>query len=147
TVAIGGDEAPLLLADTIGHLEIYIEGIDDDAIGIAEGKDVDIDLFRKIGDKARALAVAGYARVVGDGRVCPGVSRHAESASASDAQGKRESSEWHGNWHGTLYGHRPHTIDVQAVLDRRALGRATSDRPRCAKTGLERANLNHALLK
>ena len=66
SIAIGGDEPPLLLADAVGHLEAHIGRIDDDPVGIAEREDVHIDLLRKIGDEASALAVAGNARVLGD---------------------------------------------------------------------------------
>jgi len=69
SVAVSGDEAPLLLADAVRHLEVHVGGIDDDPIRVAEGEDVNIHLLRQIGDEARALPVAGNARVVGDRRI------------------------------------------------------------------------------
>src|SRR5262249_22895314 len=54
-IAVGRDEAPLLFADAVRHLKVNVRGIDDDAVGVAKGKDVDIDLLRKIGDEASTL--------------------------------------------------------------------------------------------
>ena len=90
SVAIGGDEPPLLLADPVGHLEAHIGRIDDDAIGIAEREDVHVDLLRKIGDEARALAVAGNARVIGDGRLGSALAARPQGPSdaSSTAQAK-----------------------------------------------------------
>ena len=45
-VTIGRDKAPLFLADAVRHLEIHVRRIDDDPIGIAQGKDMNIDLLR-----------------------------------------------------------------------------------------------------
>ena len=98
SVAVSGDKAPLLLADPVGHLEVHIGRIDDDAIGIAEGEDVHVDLLRQIGDEARALPVAGNARVVGDGGLRLGLGRQDRKAgpiraTKGDGQCRRDRSQ------------------------------------------------------
>ena len=79
-VAIGGDETPLLLADPVGHLKADIGRIDDHAIRIAEREHMHVDLFRQIGDEARALPVAGDAGVIGDDGLGRGVDRRKRRA-------------------------------------------------------------------
>ena len=93
-VAIGGDKTPLLLADPVRHLEAHIGRIDDHAIRVAEREDMHVDLFGQIGDEARALAVAGNARVISDGGLGFGRGRHDRKAAEraaranSDGQGR-----------------------------------------------------------
>ena len=65
-VAVAGDEAPLLGAETLGHLEADLREIDDDAIGIGEREDVDLDLLRQVGDEPGAGPVASQSRILGD---------------------------------------------------------------------------------
>ena len=62
----GGDEPPLLGAETGRHLEAHVGRIDDDAVGIAESEDMHVDLTREVGDEAGAPAVASKPRILGD---------------------------------------------------------------------------------
>src|SRR5262249_56208670 len=57
-IAVGRDKSPILFADAVRHLKIDVRGVDDDPVGIAEGKDVDIDLLRNVSNESSAFLIS-----------------------------------------------------------------------------------------
>src|SRR5262249_30302006 len=149
-IAVGRDESPLFFADAVRHLKIDVRGVDDDPVGIAEGKHVDIDLVRKVGNEASAFLVSRNACIVCDGRIRSRVGLQAKACPARDDEGgNNDSSHLSRGWQGALNSHCPPTcLNFKQYLFQPDAKWGRIARPTMPQNGIgTRPNLNHVLVK
>lgn len=90
SVAVGLNQSARLVVESGRHLKADIRQINNDAVGIVEGKGADVDLLREVSDEARASMVAGDAGIFGDRHLWAAF-RHGRDQSPQD-QGKDQAN-------------------------------------------------------